>query len=61
LVEENIIKSDNNISTTTTGKPFCDDGAYDGNAIFRYLVDNGILPCIKVRNNTQVRQKKGTF
>jgi hypothetical protein len=25
------------------------DGAYDGNDIFRYLGDNGILPCIKVR------------
>ena len=26
------------------------DGAY-GNEIFRYLSDNGILPCIKVRKN----------
>ena len=30
------------------------------NDIFRYLGgDNGILPCIKVRKNTQVRLKKG--
>ncbi len=30
------------------GKLFA-DGAYEGNDIFRYLSDNGILPCIKVR------------
>ena len=45
---ENIIKSDNMTTTTTTGKLFA-DGAYEGNEIFRYLGDNGILPCIKVR------------
>ena len=44
---ENIIKSDS-MTTTTTGKLFA-DGAYEGNEIFRYLGDNGILPCIKVR------------
>ena len=43
---ENIIKSD---SVTAIGKLFVDDGAYEGNEIFRYLEDNGILPCIKVR------------
>ena len=36
---ETIIKSD---STTTIGKLFADDGAYEGNEIFRYLGDNGI-------------------
>ena len=41
------------------GKLFA-DGAYDGNDIFRYLADNGILPCIKVRKNAKVRLKKGT-
>ncbi len=35
------------------------DGAYDGNDIFRYLADNGILPCIKVRKNSKVRLKTG--
>jgi hypothetical protein len=45
---ENIIKSD---SEKAIGKFFADDGAYDGNDIFRYLTDNGILPCIKVRKN----------
>jgi len=46
---ENIIKSDSmTTTTTTTGKLFA-DGAYEGNEIFRYLGDNGILPCIKVR------------
>ena len=54
---ENIIKSD---STTAIGKLFA-DGAYDGNDIFRYLGDNGILPCIKVRKNSKVRWKKGNI
>ena len=54
---ENIIKSDN--VTIVIGKLFA-DGAYEGNDIFRYLGgDNGILPCIKVRNNSRVRWKKG--
>jgi hypothetical protein len=38
----------------TIGELFA-DGAYEGNEIFRYLEDNGILPCIKVRKNTRVR------
>ena len=50
---ENIIKSNKII-----GKLF-GDGAYEGNDIFRYLGDNGILPCIKVRKNAKVRLKKG--
>ena len=52
---ENIIKSDKII-----GKVF-GDGAYDGNDIFRYLGDNGILPCIKVRKNAKVGWKKGNI
>ena len=56
---DNIIKSDG-ITTTTIGKLFA-DGAYDGNDIFRYLSDNGILPCIKVRMNSRVRWKKGNI
>jgi IS5 family transposase len=52
---ENIIKS-NEISSI--GKLFA-DGAYDGNDIFRCLMDNRILPCIKVRKNAQVQLKKG--
>ena len=47
---ENIARSDN---VTTIGKLFA-DGAYNGNDIFRYLGDNGILPCIKVRKNAKV-------
>ncbi len=54
---ENIIKSD---SMATIGKLFA-DGAYDGNDVFRYLADNGILPCIKVRKNAKVRWKKGSI
>jgi len=45
-------------SITTIGKLLA-DGAYDGNDIFRRLADNGILPCIKVRNNARVGWKKG--
>jgi Transposase DDE domain len=55
---ENIIKSDG--MTTAIGK-LLGDGAYDGNEIFRCLVDNGILPCIKVRKNAKVGWKKGNF
>ena len=53
---ENIIKSNN--MTAAVGKLFA-DGAYDGNDIFRYLADNGILPCIKLRKNARVRLKTG--
>ena len=52
---EDIIKSNKII-----GKLF-GDGAYDGNDIFRYLSDNGIQPCIKVRKNSRVGWKKGNF
>ena len=59
---DNIIKSDDMTTKTTTtiGKLFA-DGAYEGNEIFRYLEDNGILPCIKVRKNARVRWKKGNI
>jgi Transposase DDE domain len=56
LVDE-AIKSNKKI---TIGKLFA-DGAYEGNDIFRYLGDNGILPCIKVRKNARVGWKKGNF
>jgi hypothetical protein len=52
---DDVMKSDRKI---TIGKLFA-DGAYEGNDIFGYLEDNGILPCIKVRKNARVRWKKG--
>ena len=54
---DNVIESDKQI---TIGNLFA-DGAYDGNVIFRYLSDNGMLPCIKVRKNSRVRWKKGNI
>ena len=33
------------------------DGAYDSNATFKYLSENWIMPCIKVRKNSRVRWK----
>jgi hypothetical protein len=59
---DNIIKSEDmstttTTTTTTTGKLFA-DGAYDSNESFRYLGDNGIIPCIKVRKNARVGWKK---
>ena len=48
---QSIIKSN---SAHSEGKLFA-DGAYDGNDIFRYLSDNGILPCVKVRKNAKVQ------
>ena len=53
---DEIIELDN---ITTIGKLFADDESYDGNDIFRYLGDNGVIPCIKVRKNTKVRRKIG--
>ena len=53
-----VIKSDKKI---TIGKLFAEDGAYEGNEIFRFLEDNGIMPCIKVRKNARVRWKKGNI
>ncbi len=52
-----IIKLDKKI---TMGELFA-DGAYEGNDIFRYLSDNGILPYIKVRKNAKVGWKKGNI
>ena len=49
---EDIVKSNKII-----GKLFA-DGAYEGNDIFRYLGENGIMPCIKVRKNSRVGWKK---
>ncbi len=37
------------------------DRAYENNNIFKYLSDNGIQPCIKVRKNARIRWKKGNF
>ena len=54
---QSIIKSN---SATAIGKLFA-DGAYDSNETFRYLSDNGILPCIKVRKRMlELDGKKGT-
>src|SRR4051812_42918495 len=59
---ENIIKSeDMSTTTTTTTTKLFGDGSYEGNELFRYLGDNGILPCIKVRKNARVRWKKGNI
>ena len=54
---QGIIKS----NKTAIGKLFA-DGAYDNNDVFRYLSDNGILPCIKVRKRMVELdgKKKGT-
>ena len=57
ILVDDVIKSDKEIAI---GKLFA-DGAYDGNDTFRYLGDNGIWPCIKVRNNAKVRWKKGNI
>jgi hypothetical protein len=55
---ENIIKSDE-MTTTTIGKLFGDDGLYESNDVFRYLsTDNGILHYIKVRKNAKVLLKR---
>jgi hypothetical protein len=55
---ENIIKLG---SMASIGELFGDDGIYEGNEIFRYSSNHGILPCIKVRKNARVRWKKGNI
>ncbi len=55
---EDIIKSDGMTTAIVVGKLFA-DGAYDSNDIFRYLSDNGIMPCIKVRKNARIKLKTG--
>ena len=50
---DDTIKSDRKI---TVCKLFA-DGAYDSNDVFRYLSENGILPCIKVRKNVRIKLK----
>src|SRR6476660_7079921 len=57
ILVDDVIKSDNIMAI---GKVLA-DGAYDSNDIFRRLMDKGILPCIKIRNNSRVRWKKGNF
>jgi hypothetical protein len=37
------------------------DGAYDSNGTFRFLSENGIIPCIKVRKNSRVRKTAHLF
>jgi hypothetical protein len=56
---KDVIKS-YNITPITIGKLFA-DGAYDSNGVFRCLKDNGIMPCINVRKNANVRWKKGNI
>ena len=41
-----------NMTSSTIGKLFAEDGAYERSNIFRYLSDNGILSCIKVGKNS---------
>ena len=50
---DNVKKSDRK---TTVCKLFA-DGAYDGNDVFRYLSDNGILPGIKTIKNARIKLK----
>lgn len=37
------------------------DGAYDSNNTFRYVSENGIMPCIKVRRDARVRKTSHHF
>ncbi|MDQ6724115.1 MAG: hypothetical protein M3Z01_07620 [Thermoproteota archaeon] len=54
---EDIIKSDSVI----VGKLLAEDGTYDGNAVFRCLAVNGILPCIKVKRIARINKKPITL
>ena len=54
------MKSDGITTAVAIGKLFA-DGSYDNNEIFRYLGNNGILPCIKLRKNSRKRWKEGNI
>ncbi len=43
-------------SNTIAGKLFA-DGTYDGNDIFKFLIDSEILHCIKVRKKSNIKLK----
>ena len=49
LVDEIIISGSMATTTTKALGKLLGDGAYKGNDVFRFLEDNRILPCIKVR------------
>lgn len=56
---DNVIKSNNDgfaVVDRVLG-----DGAYDSNGTFRFLSENGIMPCIKVRKNSKVRKTAHLF
>jgi len=40
----------------TVGKIIADGAYYDSNAVFKFLADSGILPCIKVRKNAKLKK-----
>jgi hypothetical protein len=52
----NSISNDGFVSDIVLG-----DGAYDSNGTFRFLSENGIIPCIKVRKNSRVRKTAHLF
>ncbi len=53
-----VIKSDRKIAV---GKLIAEDDAYEGNEVFKFSTDNGIMPCIKVRKNVRIKLKKGNI
>ena len=53
---DNVIKSYNDGFAVVVDRVL-GDGAYDSNDTFRFLSENGIMSCIKVRKNSRVRWK----
>ena len=61
VLVDDAMKSDGTTTAVATMGKLYVDGAYDNNEIFRYLGNNGILPCIEVRKNVRVGWKKGNI
>lgn len=57
---DNVIKANNDGLAVVVDRVL-GDGAYDSNDTFRYLSENGITPCIKVRKNSRVRKTANLF
>jgi hypothetical protein len=60
MLVDNVLKSNNDGFAVVVDRVL-GDGAYDSNDTFRFLSENGIIPCIKVRKNSRVRNTAHIF
>jgi hypothetical protein len=63
MLVDNVLKSNNDgfVEAVVVDRVLGDGRAYDSNDTFRFLSENGIIPCIKVRKNSRVRNTAHIF